>query len=51
MLFRSRQKEEINREAILNEPEAVASVPGIRIDQAEDFVIKPFEALLTEVAR
>ena len=45
-----RAKEEINKEAILNEPEAVASVPGIRIEQGEDFVIKPFEAPLTEAA-
>lgn len=45
-----RQKEEINKEAILNEPEAVASVPGIKIEQGEDFVIKPFEAPLTEAA-
>jgi phage host-nuclease inhibitor protein Gam len=41
-----RTKEEINKEAILAEPAAVAKVPGIRIDQAEDFVIKPFEAPL-----
>ena len=45
-----RVKEEINKEAILNEPEAVAKVPGIRIEQAEDFVIKPFEAELAETA-
>lgn len=41
-----RVKEEINKESILNEPDAVAKVPGIRIEQAEDFVIKPFEAEL-----
>ncbi|WP_291854776.1 host-nuclease inhibitor Gam family protein [Accumulibacter sp.] len=34
---------EINREAILNEPEAVARVPGIFISQIEDFVVTPFE--------
>lgn len=45
-----RSKEEINKEAILNEPEAVTGVPGIRIEQGEDFVIKPFEAPLTEAA-
>ncbi len=42
-----RVKEEINREAILNEPEAVAGVPGIRISQIEDFVVAPFELELT----
>lgn len=38
-----RVKEEINREAILNEPDQVVGVPGIRISQAEDFVVTPFE--------
>ena len=41
-----RCKEEINREAILNEPSAVAHVPGITISQAEDFVVVPFEVEL-----
>lgn len=41
-----RIKEEINREAILNEPTAVALVPGIRISQIEDFVVTPFEVEL-----
>lgn len=41
-----RIKEEINKEAILAEPEAVAKVTGIHIEQAEDFVIAPFEAEL-----
>lgn len=45
-----REKEEVNKEAILNEPEAVAHVPGIAISQGEDFVVVPFEAELTEVA-
>lgn len=38
-----RQKEEVNREAILNEPEAVVRIPGIAISQLEDFVVVPFE--------
>lgn len=47
-LFRFiRTKEEINREAILNEPKAVAGVPGIKISQIEDFVVTPFEVELT----
>lgn len=45
-----RQKEEVNKEAILNEPEAVAHVPGITISQGEDFFITPFEAELAESA-
>jgi phage host-nuclease inhibitor protein Gam len=45
-----RSKEEINKEAILLEPDAVAQVPGIKITQAEDFVIVPFESQLEEVA-
>ncbi|RRW89170.1 host-nuclease inhibitor protein Gam [Pandoraea apista] len=39
-----RVKEEINKEAILNEPDAVKDVPGISINTGiEDFVIEPFE--------
>jgi len=44
-----REKEEVNKEAILNEPEAVAHVAGINISQGEDFVVVPFEAELAEV--
>ncbi len=43
-----RTKEEVNKEAILNEPEAVAAVPGISIQQGEDFVVSPFETELAE---
>lgn len=43
-----RSKEEVNKEAILNEPKAVANVPGISIQQGEDFVVTPFEAELAE---
>ncbi|MBI2278173.1 MAG: host-nuclease inhibitor Gam family protein [Dechloromonas sp.] len=46
-----REKEEVNKEAILNEPEAVAHVPGISISQGEDFVVVPFEAELAEVSQ
>lgn len=39
-----RVKTEINKDAILNEPEAVKGVPGISIvTGVEDFVIAPFE--------
>lgn len=42
-----RSKEEINKEAILAEPEAVAGVPGITlVSGVEDFVITPFEQQL-----
>lgn len=39
-----RNKEEINKEAMLNEPEIAATVSGVSIKSGlEDFVIKPFE--------
>ena len=39
-----RTKEEINKEAILNEQDAVANVAGLSIKKGiEDFVIEPFE--------
>jgi phage host-nuclease inhibitor protein Gam len=44
-----RTKEEISKEAILAEPEAVAAVRGIGIEQKEEFVIVPFETQLEEV--
>lgn len=45
-----RVKEEINKEAILADPEALRHVKGISVDQGEDFVIVPFETELEEVA-
>lgn len=40
-----RTKDEINKEAILNEPDAVRGIAGITIvTGVEDFVITPFEA-------
>lgn len=41
-----RTKEELNKDAILNEPEAIKGVAGISVEQGEDFVIKPFEVEL-----
>jgi len=39
-----RVKEELNKDAILNEPAAVAGVAGLSIKSGvEDFVIQPFE--------
>lgn len=39
-----RVKEEINKDAILNEPTAVKNTPGITIKKdVEDFAIIPFE--------
>ena len=39
-----RMKEAVNKEAILNEPEAVSGVPGIKvITGVEDFIVTPFE--------
>lgn len=40
-----RTKDELNKEAILNEPTAVAGIAGLSIKSGvEDFVITPFEA-------
>lgn len=43
-----RSKEEVNKEAILNEQDAVKHVPGVSISQGEDFMVVPFEVELTE---
>lgn len=45
-----REKEEVNKDAILNEPEAVVHVAGINISQGEDFIVTPFETELAEVS-
>ena len=45
-----RTKEEVNKEAILADQEAVSGCSWIRIEQSEDFVIVPFETELEEVA-
>jgi phage host-nuclease inhibitor protein Gam len=45
-----RRKEEIDKEAILADRNAVNGVKGITIDQGEDFVIVPLETALEEVA-
>lgn len=40
-----RTKEEVNKEAILNEPDSARGIAGIRLNSGvEDFVITPFEA-------
>ena len=45
-----RVKEELNKEAILANPAAVAHIRGLAIKQGEDFIILPFETNLEEVA-
>ena len=45
-----RTKEEVNREAILAEPEAVVAIKGITITQKEDFVVTPWDTSLEQVA-
>lgn len=45
-----RTKEEVNKEQILAEPDAVKAIAGITISQHEEFVIEPFETKLEEVA-
>jgi phage host-nuclease inhibitor protein Gam len=44
-----RVKLEVNKEAILNEPDAVKDVAGISISKGEDFVVVPFETELEVV--
>lgn len=45
-----RTKQEVNKEAVLNEPDVATAVPGISITQREEFVIEPFETALSEAA-
>lgn len=45
-----RTKEEVDKEAVLADPDAVRDVKGISIGQGEDFVIVPFSTELEEVA-
>lgn len=46
-----RTKEELNKEAMREEPVLAATVPGISVGSAgEEFVVEPFEAELTEAA-
>jgi len=45
-----RTAESVNKEAVLADPEAAQNVKGITITQGEDFVIKPHETELEEVA-
>jgi phage host-nuclease inhibitor protein Gam len=44
-----RTKEEINKEAMLEEPDVALTVKGVEIKQGEDFVVKPFETELEAV--
>lgn len=45
-----RVKEEVNKDAMLAEPDLAKSITGVSISQKEDFVIIPFETELEEVA-
>jgi phage host-nuclease inhibitor protein Gam len=45
-----RTKEEVNKEAILADAEAVEQIKGITITQKEDFVVQPWDTKLEEVA-
>ena len=44
-----RVKTEVNKDAMLLEPEVVEKIPGVKFKQVEDFVIVPFESELEEV--
>lgn len=46
-----RVKEEVNKEAMLAEPDVATTISGVSIGSAgEDFIVKPFETELEEVA-
>lgn len=45
-----RIKEEINKEAVLAEPDAVTHLKGITLTQKEEFIVQPFETELEEIA-
>lgn len=45
-----RTKEEIDKEALLREPEIARGVGGVSISQKEDFVIVPHESQIEEVS-
>ncbi len=45
-----RLKEEVNKDAVLADREAVAGVKGISIRQIEDFIVEPWDTELEEVA-
>lgn len=44
-----RTKEELDKEAVLADPDGVEAIKGITVSQREDFVIKPFSTDLEEV--
>lgn len=44
-----RTKEELDKDAVLKDPDAVSAIKGISVTQREDFVIKPFSTDLEEV--
>lgn len=45
-----RTKEEINKEAVLAEPEVADQVKGLSVNQGEDFIVKPWDTELEQVA-
>lgn len=46
-----RSYDEIDKEAILKEPDAIADLDGIEIAQHEEFVVKPFASQIERVAK
>lgn len=45
-----RTKEEINKDAVLAEPEIADQVKGLSVTQGEDFIVKPWDTDLEQVA-
>ncbi len=46
-----RTRQEVNKDAIRDDPDAVLGVPGIKVEQGEDFIVEPFETRLEEVGK
>ena len=44
-----RIKQEIDKEALLREPDVAKTIPGVTISQREDFVVVPHESQIEEV--
>lgn len=44
-----RTKQELDREALLSEPDIAKTLPGVAVSQREDFIVKPDDTALEEV--
>jgi len=44
-----RTKQEVDKEALLREPDTAKAIPGVTVSQREDFVVVPHESQIEEV--